>query len=116
MDKILITKILIALFLMLSSGCVQMRDYTGVKEGAFGLDIQKGFGDGNHKKDYYLVKDGQGVVAGDKKNEVVNLMGLPDRIESTLEGYEGWFYENRNIILLFKDNKLDSWRQIEKQK
>ena len=114
MNKKLFTSAFLSLFLLFLTSCIQMRDYTGIKEGAFGLDIQKGFGSGTEKKDYYVVKDGEGIIVGDKKREVVNKIGLPDKIESTIEGYENWTYEERKMKFLFKEGRLNGGSQIDK--
>ncbi len=100
---------LLAVSLIVFSGCVKLRDYTGIREGAFGLDIKKGFGEGGEKKDYCVFEDGADLVIGDKKSEVTLKIGLPDKVESTLEGYESWLYESRKIKLYFKGERLEGW-------
>ncbi len=106
--------LIIALAVLAAAGCIQMRDYTGVKDGAFGLDVKKGFGKGKEKKDYYVIKDGEGIVVGDTKNEVITLMGIPDQVTTNLEGYECWVYEKNGVVFLFSEGKLKSWREPEK--
>ena len=103
---------LFLLVLMVFCGCVQMRDYTGIKEGAFGLDIRKGFGEGNIKKDYYAIGDRDGLIIGDTAREVTLKIGLPDKVETTQEGYEAWVYEDRKVKFLFEDGKLRDWQNI----
>lgn len=93
-------------------GCIQMRDYTGVKNGAFGLNVKKSFGEGKEKKDYYVIKGGEGIVIGDTKKEIIALIGLPDKVSTTLEGYECWVYEERKIELLFHEGRLKDWQQL----
>lgn len=93
-------------------GCVQMRDYTGIREGAFGLDMQKGFGEGGNKKDYYILKNGNSLIIGDSKNEVIAKNGIPDQVKKTIEGYESWLYESEKINLLFKGERLNDWYLI----
>ncbi len=106
----LMLKIIVLSFFLLSfTACVEMRDYTGVRDGAFGLDIKKGFDQGKDKKDYCLFDDGSFVVLGDKKTEVTQNIGLPDKVESTFEGYESWTYKERKVKLIFDQERLKGW-------
>jgi hypothetical protein len=94
-------------------GCVQMRDYTGSRDGRFGLDVSKGFGKGAvPKKDYYVVSGGEGIVIGDNKNEVTQKIGLPDTVSSTFEGYESWTYNEREVIFIFSGERLLEWKKL----
>ena len=97
---------------VLISGCVQMRDYTGTREGAAGLDVKNRFGAGLEKKDYYVVKDGDGIVIGDNKDEVIAMLGLPDQVNTTLEGYEYWTYDKRSLKLFFSQDRLREWEEF----
>jgi len=90
-------------------GCAEMRDYTGIRNGSFGLDIQRGFDEGGVKKDYCLLKEGVDLVARDTKDEVVSKLGFPDKIGNTLDGCEKWVYEGDKISLFFKEHRLTSW-------
>ena len=100
--------VLVALFLILAA-CVEMRDYTGERDGAFGLDVKTGFDEGADKKDYHLFEDGVGLVIGDTKNEVTLKIGLPDKVDTTFEGYETWEYDQRKIKLVFREERLNGW-------
>ncbi len=102
----------IAILTIVIAGCVQMRDYTGVRDGAAGLDIEQRFGEGVAKKDYYVVKDGEGIVLGDNKNEVIAHLGLPDEVKTNLEGYEYWIYEKRSLKLFFSEDRLREWEEF----
>jgi hypothetical protein len=106
MDKTVISCLFLGMILV---GCVQMRDYTGVKEGAFGLDIKKGFGEGAEKKDYYIMKNGEVIIIGDTKKEIVTKIGFPKDMEVTLEGDEMWAYNDKAIDLFFKEDRLNGW-------
>lgn len=97
------------LILAFTLGCVQMRDYTGTRDGSFGLDVNKGFDQGVDKKDYYLISEDVAIIARDTKDEVVFKIGLPTRVETDLDGYECWVYEDKKIDLFFGDNRLSSW-------
>ena len=109
----LIKTFVFLLFFAALTGCVEMRDYTGVRDGAFGLNVKQGFGKGSdHKKDYYLVEDGKAVILGDTKNEVIALIGTPDNIKTTLEGYESWLYGEMGLELLFENDKVVEWREF----
>ena len=92
-------------------GCVQRRDYTGVRDGHFGVDVKRSFGPGREMKDYYVIEGGEGIVKNDTKDEVFSKLGEPDSIAITLEGYEAWTYEVRKLELLFKDGYLKEWRE-----
>ena len=98
--------------ILLISGCIQMRDYTGVKDGAAGLDVQNRFGEGMEKKDYYVVDDGDGIVVGDNKNEVLAHLGLPDEVKTTVEGYEYWIYQERQLKLFFSGDRFIEWEEF----
>lgn len=104
--------ICLSIFLFVLSGCVELRDYTGTREGAFGLDIKKGFGPGADKKDYYVVKKDVNLIIGDTKNEIIFKIGLPDAIDVTLERYERWTYKDEKIKLFFSGNRLKEWSVI----
>ena len=94
------------------SGCVQMRDYTGVRDGAAGLDIKNQFGPGQSTKDYYVVSAGDGIVVGDTKDEVIAQLGLPDEVSTTLEGYEVWIYKTRSLKLFFSGDRFREWQEF----
>ncbi len=100
------------LFSCILSGCVQVRDYVGTKEGAFGLNVQQGFDKGEVKKDYYLTKSGESLNIRDTKNEIIGKIGSPDTIKTTLAGYEQWVYKNINLELFFENDKLNSFNVI----
>jgi hypothetical protein len=107
---------LILFFLIFIWGCadmVEMRDYTGVREGAFGLDVKRGFDQGVDKKDYYVIKQGVALIIGDTEKEVIVKIGLPDEISTTLDGHKKWLYKNRKINLFFKNKRLNSWNSSE---
>jgi len=104
---------LIIFLLIFISGCVQARDYVGVREGAFGLNVKKGFGDGANRKDYYLFEEGTYLIAGDSKNEVISRIGLPSKVERTLDSREGWVYEDKKMVLYFKEGHLNEWNSLE---
>ncbi len=103
--------ILCFLVLILGSiyGCVQMRDYTGVRDGSFGLDINKGFDQGVDRKDYYMISEDVALIVSDTKNDVIFKIGLPAKTNIELDGYESWSYEDRRIDLFFKGDRLRSW-------
>ncbi|MDD5070019.1 MAG: hypothetical protein PHV17_04760 [Candidatus Omnitrophica bacterium] len=98
---------------MIFSSCVQLRDYTGARDGAFGLERTKRIGKGVASKDYYVVSGGEGIVKNDTKDEVFTKMGTPDKIETSVEGYELWFYEERKVKLTFENDALLKWTAIE---
>ncbi|UCC95973.1 MAG: hypothetical protein JSW40_04285 [Candidatus Omnitrophota bacterium] len=101
--------ILFILVILSLSACVEMRDYVGAREGFFGLDVKTRFGEGAERKDYYVTEDGVGIVQHDSKNEIISKMGSPDSIETTLEGYECWIYEEDRLQLIFKGDYLHDW-------
>jgi len=106
MSRIIVKFLLLMMFL---GGCVKLRDYTGVKGGAFGLDVEKTFGTGITKKDYYQLENGEVIIIGDTKKEVIIKMGLPIEIEKTLDGDEKWVYDDKGIDLFFKGKRLYGW-------
>jgi len=90
-------------------GCVQMRDYTGTRNGAFCFDVNKGFDQGVDKKDYYVISEDIALIIGDTKNDIVFKVGLPAKIKIELDGYENWMYEDKKIDLFFVGNRLRGW-------
>ncbi len=100
-------------FLVMLAGCAQVRDYVGVKEGAFGLNLRSGFDQGADRKDYYLTEEGDCLVIGDTKDEITALVGAPDKIKTTLEGYEEWVYEDEKVKLFFGDERLKGFSRID---
>lgn len=105
-------KLFLVAILILTMGCVQMRDYLGIRDGSFGLDIKKGFDQGGDKKDYYLIREGIGIVKQDTKNEIMNKLTHPDKIGMTYEGYEYWVYQKRGLKLFFYEDRLKGWEEI----
>jgi len=99
----------IPLVIFLAS-CVEMRDYTGVRDGFFGLDFKKGFGQGEDRKDYYLIQGEIAIVRGDSKNEIITKLGYPKEIVVTLERYECWIYQEKKIKLFFDGDYLNGWQ------
>ena len=86
-----------------------MRDYTGVRDGSFGLDVNKGFDQGVDKKDYYMISENVALIVSDTKNDVIFKIGLPNETKIELDGYENWSYEDRKIDLFFKADRLRGW-------
>lgn len=86
-----------------------MRDYTGVRDGAFGFDVNKGFDQGVDKKDYCVISEDIALIIGDTKNDIIFKIGLPTKIKSELDGYENWMYEEKEIDLFFRDDRLRGW-------
>ncbi len=101
-----------SLVLITMTGCVKMRDYVGVRDGAFGVDLQTGLGTGADKKDYYMINEDTAIILGDTKNEIIQKMGLPSEVGTTLEGYETWSYAEEKIELIFKGDRLGGWTSI----
>jgi hypothetical protein len=105
--------IIVLSILAVSAGCVQMRDYTGERDGHFGLDVSRGFGKGiEPRKDYYVISGGEGIVVGDTKSEITKKIGLPDSVTSTFEGYECWRYHQRSVEFIFSGEELREWKQL----
>ena len=102
-------KIAIFVVLIFVAGCVRMRDYTGVRQGAFVLDVKKSFDKGTEKKNYVVLEEGVYLIVRDKKKEVISKIGLPDKVDVTLEGQERWEYEERKVNLFFRGDFLNSW-------
>lgn len=94
-------------------GCVKMRDFLGTKNGAFGIDIKKRFGEGIATKDYFITDDGIGVIVRDTKSEIIKKLGQPDSIEKIMDKRECWVYEKRNLKLFFDGEYLTYWSNVE---
>ena len=105
--------LVLILSILIFSGCVQGRDYTGERDGAFGLQRTKNFGRGQEaKKDYYVIDGGDGIIVGDTKTEIQKKLGSPDKIDTTLEGFETWFYANRGVTFIFDGERLNSFDEM----
>ncbi|MFH1771242.1 MAG: hypothetical protein ABH872_00295 [Candidatus Omnitrophota bacterium] len=102
--------IFIWLAALTACGCVGMRDYVGASRGYLGLDVKKGFGQGNDVKDYVVTDDGTAVIYHDTKEAVFRKLGPPDEKEMTLDGDERWIYDEKNIELFFSGNYLKRWK------
>lgn len=107
-----LTLLVLVFCLFLSAGCVKMRDYTSTRKGCFAVDIQRGFGQGEDKKDYYMVDDSTALIVRDTVNEVRKKIGLPDEIERMVDGTECWIYKSKRLKLYFNQEYLESWEEI----
>ncbi|MCF7871122.1 MAG: hypothetical protein K9L77_04360 [Candidatus Omnitrophica bacterium] len=104
--------LLISFLTLFLSSCVCLRDYTGAKEGAFGLEITQQMGEGAEQKDYYVTGNNEVVVQGYNKKEIVASLGYPDKVDINLEGDEVWRYEDEQIEILIYEGKVKSWRKF----
>lgn len=104
-----LVRYLLVLVLFSTYGCVQMRDYTGAKDGNFVVGLKSGFDRGVDKKSYYIVGEDIALIIGDTKNDIVFKMGLPAKTKIELDGYENWMYEDKKIDLFFSGNRLRGW-------
>ncbi len=93
--NLIYSKYLVIFLVIFMVSCVQMRDYTGIKDGSFGLDVKSGFDTGARDKDYYLVGEDTAIIIGDTKREVIFKIGLPTMIEAGLDGDECWLYDGK---------------------
>ncbi|MCP4652980.1 MAG: hypothetical protein GY858_06325 [Candidatus Omnitrophica bacterium] len=103
--------IVLLIFSLMITGCVEMRDYTGVKHGAFALCKEQGFGEGKDTKDYYVIDDQLALIVRDTKNEVTRKIGSPDTIERTIDGFDCWSYSERKLKLYFEGDHLKLWNE-----
>ncbi len=100
---------LFILVLFFAYGCVQMRDYTGTRDGNFVVGVRNGFDQGVDKKSYCIVGEDIVLIIGDTKDDIIFKIGLPTRTKIELDGYENWMYEERKIDLLFSGKRLRGW-------
>ena len=100
---------LLILVLFFTYGCVQMRDYTGTRDGNFVVGLRSGFDQGVDKKSYYVIDQDTTLIIGDSKNNIIFKLGLPTKTKMELDGYENWMYEEKEIDLFFRDNRLSGW-------
>ena len=105
-------KILVILILIFAAGCVEMRDYTGRRNGCLTLLNKHQFGDGAASCDYYRIPGDTYVVRNDTKDEVVNRLGQPDKIVYELGGSEAWTYKKKNLKLKFTGSRLKAFGKI----
>lgn len=95
------------------TACVQMRDWTGKKNGGVVAFAKHEFGEGEKVHDYYVIDDNNYVIANDTKNEIKKKLGLPAKIEPTLDGHETWYYPEKKVKLIFNGDRLAHWQKIE---
>ena len=109
--------IVVFIILVAAFGCVQMRDYAKVTNSSVGVGMRHDFGKGTDvRKDYYVISGGDGIVIGDTKNEITKKIGLPDKVNSTFEGYERWTYTHRGVVFTFSGDRLIEWRELKDTK
>lgn len=90
-------------------GCARVGDYVGTTHGYLTLGMKQKFGGGGEKKNYYALDEMTIISPGALKPDVREKLGLPDKIESNIEGYEIWIYNNRKIKLFFENEKFREW-------
>jgi hypothetical protein len=98
------------LFLLTISGCVEMRDWTGKKNGGVVAYSKHEFGAGEKIHDYYRIDENNYVIVNDTKNEIKQKLGLPAKIEPTCDGREAWYYPEKKVKLLFNGDYLAHWQ------
>jgi hypothetical protein len=97
------------ILLLVLTGCTRVGDYVGASHGYVTLGMKQKFGDGGEKKNYYALDEMTIIAPGALKPDVREKLGLPDKVESNIEGYEIWIYESRNIKLFFEKEKFKEW-------
>lgn len=110
--KVKVLSLMILVFL--AAACVQMRDYTGKKNGAAVILNKQEFGTGASGRDYYMVDSEMALIVDDTKNEVTQKIGSPDSIKRTIDGSEVWLYNEKKIELVFESDRLKHWHEIKK--
>jgi len=106
-------KILFLLFgVIILSACVEMRDFTGRKNGGVVAFSRHEFGSGEGRHDYYKIDDNTALIIDDTKNEVRQKIGSPDIVEPTADGCTRWAYKDKGIELFFDGDYLRSWREL----
>jgi hypothetical protein len=93
-------------------GCTRVGDYVGASHGYVTLGMKQKFGNGGEKKNYYALDEMTIIAPGDFKPDVREKLGLPDKVESNIEGYEIWIYGDRNIKLFFEKEKFKEWAYL----
>lgn len=94
------------------AACVEMRDYTGKKNGGVVVFSKTEFGSGQSCRDYYKIDDTAAIIVDDTKNEIVQKLGSPSTIERRADGDETWAYPGKNLQLVFDGDYLKHWRKI----
>jgi len=107
-------KIFFLILLTISiAACVKMRDYTTRKHGGVVLFTKHEFGTGSAEdKEYYFVDDNTYVTLDDTRNEVWQKLGDPASKVTAVDGREEWLYLNKQVKLIFEDNKLRHWQSL----
>ena len=101
--------IVLVFFLFVCSGCVQMRDWTGKKNGGVVVFSKTEFGQGQSDRDYYMIDDNNYVIIDDTKNEILAKLGSPDSMSSGADGHVDWVYLDKKVTLVFEGDCLKHW-------
>lgn len=103
---------LLFVILIASVGCTSLRGYVSGERGFLSARVKQAWGEGEAVHEYYITREKYIVNVGDSNERIHDLLGFPDAMEQTLEGYEIWFYKNRNLKLYFDDGCLKSIKPL----
>lgn len=90
-----------------------MRDYTGVKYGAFCALHARQFGEGHATKDWVKLAGDVYIIKGDTKKEVIRRLGVPDRMCLDDAQIQAWQYSVKRITIFFINDRVSSWQRDE---
>ncbi len=90
-------------------GCARAGNFVGATHGYVTVGMKQKFGSGGEKESCYAIDNMTVIAPGELKRSVKEKIGSPDKVESTVEGYEVWIYKERNIKLFFEKEKFREW-------
>jgi hypothetical protein len=94
------------------SGCADLNRYVAADRGFVSLRAKQEFGLGQERNNYYVIEGVGTIHLGDTKNAVSTLLGRPDNITSSFEGYEIWTYELKKIKIYFDQRYVKHIREF----
>jgi hypothetical protein len=93
-------------------GCADLRRYVAADRGFVSLRAKQEFGLGQEQNNYYVIEGNGTLSRGDTTHTVSTLLGRPDSISSSFEGYEIWTYELKKIKIYFDQGYLKHIREF----
>ena len=109
-----ILRLSILTLVLFSLGCVKARDYFSAKRGALRMNVVFPLGEGRESKNYIVV-DGAVIDRGDTKKIVQRKLGKPSCIGITLEGWQFYRYEDKQLEIYFDNNRVVGFKRLEFQ-
>ncbi|MCD6539321.1 MAG: hypothetical protein J7K37_01260 [Candidatus Omnitrophica bacterium] len=109
-----ILRLPILTLVLFNLGCVKARDYFSAKKGALRMNVVFSLGEGKESRNYIVVDDVV-IDRGDTKKIVQRKLGKPSWIGITLEGWQFYRYEDKQIEIYFDNDRVVGFKRLEFQ-